>query len=147
MRGIFRFPEALDRSEPVEKWLNEQSGELGTIARKWFTFMRGCGNNVRELMHDGYPTVCLGEAAFAYVGVFQSHVNVGFFHGAALPDSASLLQGTGKSMRHVKLIPGLAIDHSCVEALITSAYRDISARLHLPHADELKRLGNRNTMQ
>jgi hypothetical protein len=27
---------------------------------------------------------------------FTSHVNVGFFHGAALPDPARLLQGNGK---------------------------------------------------
>src|SRR5207245_7959793 len=40
--------------------------------------------------------------------VFHSHVNVGFFHGAALPDPARLLQGTGKFMRHVKLAPGTA---------------------------------------
>jgi hypothetical protein len=32
-------------------------------------------------------------------------VNVGFFHGATLPDPARLLQGTGKFKRHVKLRP------------------------------------------
>ena len=31
--------------------------------------------------------------------VFTSHVNVGFFHGAALPDPARLLQGNGKFCR------------------------------------------------
>jgi len=91
--------------------------------------MRQCGADVRELMHDGYPTVCVEDAPFAYVGVFSAHVNVGFFHGAALPDSAGLLEGTGKYMRHVKLKPGLAFDVSALEALITTAYGDIVARL------------------
>jgi hypothetical protein len=91
--------------------------------------MRQCGADVRELMHDGYPTVCVEDAPFAYVGVFRAHVNVGFFHGAALPDPACLLQGTGKYMRHVKVKPGVALDGSSLEALITSAYRDIVARL------------------
>jgi hypothetical protein len=36
---------------------------------------------------------------------FTLQVNVGFFHGGALPDPASLLQGTGKFMRHVKQRP------------------------------------------
>ena len=78
-------------------------------------------------MHDGYATVCVEDAPFAYVGAFTAHVNVGFFQGAALPDSAGLLEGTGKHMRHVKVRPGLALDVSSLEALITAAYRDIVA--------------------
>jgi hypothetical protein len=53
-----------------------------------FEVMRKCGDEVRELLHDGYPVVCLGDAPFGYVNVFTSHINVGFFHGAALPDPA-----------------------------------------------------------
>jgi len=93
--------------------------------------MRQCGANVRELMHDGYPTVCVEDAPFGYVGVFRAHVNVGFFHGAALPDPAGLLQGTGKYMRHVKVKPDLALDELSLEAVITSAYRDILERLKI----------------
>src|SRR5437763_10647989 len=52
--------------------------------------MRKCGDEVRELLHDGCPVACLGDAPFGYVNVFASHVNVGFFHGAALPDPAAL---------------------------------------------------------
>ncbi|MGE0388226.1 MAG: DUF1801 domain-containing protein [Gammaproteobacteria bacterium] len=129
MRGIFRFPQARERSAPVEAWLDAQPGELGTIARTWFACLRRCGGDVRDLIHDGYPTACLGDAAFAYVGVFKAHVNVGFFHGAALDDPAGLLQGTGKYMRHVKIRPGLAEDRAAIEALIARAYRDITARL------------------
>jgi hypothetical protein len=44
--------------------------------------MRKCGYEVRELLHDGYPVACLGDAPFGYVNVFNSHVNVGSFHGA-----------------------------------------------------------------
>ncbi len=80
-------------------------------------------------MHDGYPTVCVEDAPFAYVGAFRAHVNVGFFHGAALADPAGLLEGTGKYMRHVKVKPGRAIDGSSLEALVAAAYRDIVARL------------------
>jgi hypothetical protein len=36
-----------------------------------------------------------GDAPFGHVNVFTSHVNVGFFHGAALPDPAHLLRGSG----------------------------------------------------
>ena len=61
-------------------------------------------------MHDGLATACVGDAPFGYVGVFRAHVNVGFFHGASLPDPATLLVGAGKNMRHVRLEPGASLD-------------------------------------
>jgi hypothetical protein len=91
--------------------------------------MRRCGPDVRELMHDGLATACVGDVPFAYVGVFTAHVNVGFFQGASLPDRAGLLEGTGRHMRHVKLKPGVAIDEAALEALVTAAYGDVSMRL------------------
>lgn len=84
---------------------------------------------VRELLHDGHPTGCIGDAGFAYVNVFTAHVNVGFFRGAELPDPAGLLTGTGKHMRHVKLRPGAAIDAGALVTLIEAAYRDMTERL------------------
>jgi hypothetical protein len=47
--------------------------------------MRGCGDDVRELVHDGCPVACVADAPFGYVNVFRTHVNVGFFYGAMLP--------------------------------------------------------------
>jgi len=105
------------------------SGELGAIAHHWFGVMRKCGDEVRELLHDGCPVACLGDAPFGYVNVFTSHVNVGFFHGAALPDAARLLQGTGKFMRHVKLRPETPTNAAALTRLIDAAYSDIKTRV------------------
>ncbi len=80
-------------------------------------------------MHDGCPTACLGDAAFGYVNVFTSHVNVGFFQGASLPDPTGLLQGGGKFMRHVKVKPGTATNAAALERLVKAAYSDIKMRL------------------
>jgi len=54
---------------------------------------------------------------------------VGFFHGAALPDPAQMLQGTGKFMRHVKLRPGTATNAAALSRLTGTAYSDIKARV------------------
>ena len=70
-----------------------------------------------------------GDAPFGYVNIFTSHVSVGFFHGAALPDPARLLQGTGRFMRHVKLRPGTATNVAALTVLINTAYLDIKARV------------------
>ena len=104
-------------------------GELGAIARRWFEVMRECGNDVRELLHDGHPTACVGDAAFAYVNAFRAHVNVGFFRGAEIADPAGLLEGTGKFMRHVKLGPGRDVDAEALMKLIETAYADMKGRL------------------
>ena len=91
--------------------------------------MRGCGPDVRELLHDGHPTACVEDAAFGYVNGFRAHVNVGFFYGAALDDPAGLLEGTGKRMRHVKLRWGQQVNAAALSELVAAAYRDIGLRL------------------
>jgi hypothetical protein len=91
--------------------------------------MRKCGDEVREILHDGCPVACLGDAAFGCVNVFTSHVNVGFFHGASLPDPTRLLLGSGKFMRHVRLRPGTGTDAASLSRLIETAYSDIKARV------------------
>ena len=94
----------------MDAWMREQAANPAAIAQRWFEVMRGCGDDVRELMHDGHPTACVGDAAFAYVNAFKAHVNVGFFRGAEIADPDGLLEGTGKFMRHVKLSPDRHVD-------------------------------------
>jgi hypothetical protein len=125
---LMRFPTSVRRDPAIEAWMREHQGELGAIARRWFEVMRGCGGDVRELLHDGHPTACAGDAAFGYVNAFTAHVNVGFFLGAYLPDPAKLLEGTGKHMRHVKLRPGTEVDRDALCALIRAAYLGVKAR-------------------
>lgn len=129
MNDLFLFPNACRPNAAVRDWLDSQPGPLGDLARHWFGVLCASGAEVREVLHDGHPTACVGQAAFAYVNVFSAHVNVGFFQGASLPDPAGLLQGSGKRMRHVKLMPGAAFDEAALHALITAACADMRARL------------------
>lgn len=126
---LFRLDGAVERDPTIDAWLKKHKGELGAIAHQWFEVMRNCGDEVRELMHDGCPTACLGDAAFGYVKVFASHVNVGFYQGSALPDPERMLEGSGKFMRHVKLKPGTALNTAALTMLIEVAYSDIKSRV------------------
>lgn len=126
---LFIFPTAVRRDPAVEAWFAARPGELGSIARVWFDVMRGCGDDVRELLHDGHPTACVGEAAFGYVNAFTSHVNVGFFRGAELADHEGILDGSGRFMRHVKLRPGVDVNDRALSKLIDTAYSDMKERL------------------
>ncbi|MGA0604248.1 DUF1801 domain-containing protein [Caulobacter sp. KR2-114] len=127
MTSLMRFPSAVRRDPAVEAWFD--AGDLRLMAQPWFERLRAAGPDVRELMHDHCPTACVEDAAFAYVGAFTAHVNIGFFAGAALPDPAGLLQGAGKRMRHVKLRWGEPADEPALKALIAAAYADMRRRV------------------
>ncbi len=129
MSQLFLFSNAVKRDPAIEVWMREHAGDLGAIAQRWFEAMRDCGDDVRELLHDGHPTACVADAAFAYVNAFKAHVNVGFFRGAEIADPDGLLEGTGKFMRHVKLRPECDVVARALMKLIETAYSDMKGRL------------------
>ena len=128
MTAIFRLSGASQRDPAIEEWL-QKSDPLTALARTWFKKMRACGPDVLELMHDGHPVACVEDVPFAYVDVFKSHTNVGFFFGAQLDDPASLLEGSGKNMRHVKLKSTAKLNSNAIQTLIHAAYLDVKLRL------------------
>lgn len=123
------FNGAVRHQPKIDEWFGARPPDLAAIGRQWFTMMRGCGPDVTELLHDGHPTACVGDAAFGYVNVFAAHVNIGFFHGATLQDPSRILQGAGRFMRHVKARPGELPDGAALKELIQAAYLDIKKRL------------------
>jgi hypothetical protein len=137
---IFRLSGAVKRDPHVDMWLSDRPPELRSIAQVWFAQMRQCGEDVRELIHDGCPVACVDDAPFGYVNAFTSHVNIGFFCGAELHDSAGLLEGKGKRMRHVKCKPGSETNAAALRDLVGAAYMNVRTRvlssahaLHVEH--------------
>jgi hypothetical protein len=126
---LLRFSGAVRRDPRIEAWFSDFTDPLRMMTREWFKRMRGCGADVRELLHDGCSVACVGDAPFGYVNAFKAHANVGFFHGAMLADPAGLLEGQGKRMRHVKLRPGKELDDAALGDLIAAAYDNIRRRL------------------
>jgi hypothetical protein len=129
MSQLMRFPSAARCDPGVDAWFLTPDHALRWMVQPWFAAMRACGPDVRELVHDGCPTACVQDAAFAYVAAFSAHANVGFFFGAELDDPAGLLEGQGKRMRHVKLRWGAPVDAAALSGLIAAAYHDMRARL------------------
>ena len=129
MNQLFRLAGSVKRDPAIEHWMKAHTGELGAIAQRWFEVIRERGDDVREVLHDGHPTACVADAAFAYVNAFKAHVNVGFFRGAEIADPNGLLEGTGKVMRHVKLRPGHDFDATALTKLVDAAYTDMKERV------------------
>ena len=128
MDVLFRFPTAQPRDPTVEAWF-AHGDPLRGLVEPWFERLRACGPNARELIHDGRPTACLEDAAFAYVDANAEHATIGFFFGAFLDDPAGLLEGGGRRMRHVKLRSRQMPDEAALGDLIAAACRDIRRRL------------------
>jgi len=125
---LFRLSGASAHDAGVTAWF-AQGDPLRSLVEPWFARLHACGPDVTEILHDGNPTACIGDVAFAYVAAFSTHASIGFFHGASLADPTGLLEGGGKRMRHVKLRWNRQPDAVALEALIAAAYSDIRTRL------------------
>ena len=80
MEGLLRFSGSVKRDPAIDAWLNEQPRGLGSIARRWFARMSECGDDVRELMHNGCPVVCEQDAPFGYGKGLSSARKCRFLH-------------------------------------------------------------------
>lgn len=69
---------------------------------------------------------------YAYIAVQESHVNLGFYHGASLPDPKGILEGTGKKLRHVKIHDVSSSNSPAISALLRAAIAD--RKLHTSEA-------------
>jgi hypothetical protein len=59
-----------------------------------------------------------------YIAVYALHINLGFYHGASLPDPAKLLAGTGKGLRHVKVSTLATANSAALAKLVRAAVAD-----------------------
>ncbi len=57
-----------------------------------------------------------------YIAMASAHVNLGFCRGALLPDPGGVLEGTGKTMRHIKLRSEADFERPSVRPLIRAAF-------------------------
>lgn len=58
---------------------------------------------------------------YAYIAPQTEHVNLGFYHGAKLNDPAGLLEGAGKSLRHIKIRSRAEVSAKAVGELLKAS--------------------------
>lgn len=62
-----------------------------------------------EVPRPGEPSAAYGygekkmSEAYAYIMPQKTYANLGFYHGANVRPNCSLLEGTGKTLRHIKV--------------------------------------------
>jgi hypothetical protein len=65
---------------------------------------------------------------YAYIAVHGAHVNLGFYYGASLVDPQGILEGNGKTLRHIKLGDVASARSSAVANLLRQAIADRERR-------------------
>jgi hypothetical protein len=89
---------------------------------------------VKDVHPDAVETVRLGDRAVAwgwgpakmkegyvYALPYSSHVNLGFYQGADLPDPEHQMEGAGKNLRHIKIRAREDLDAPAIRQLIEAA--------------------------
>jgi len=64
---------------------------------------------------------------FCYITTHAEHVNLGFPRGAALPDPNGVLEGQGKTIRHIKFRSQRDLDRPFVRRYIRAAIEQVGA--------------------
>ena len=83
--------------------LRNKPPAMGALAKGIRALVKKTVPGMRESINPwGIPTF-ESKGEMAYFIVHAKHITFGFHRGAALKDPRDLLEGTGKSMRHVKL--------------------------------------------
>lgn len=81
-----------------------------------------------ELVYDAANAVTAAytysdrlKEAFCHVAAYSAHVNLGFNRGASLLDPDGMLEGSGTSIRHIRLTKSSELSDPALQALLHSA--------------------------
>jgi hypothetical protein len=119
-------------NEGFEEIVSQADPKVEALARRAQALIEEVMPNVvkvawptQEIIGYGVGPKKMSEQ-FCYIAVLKSRINLGFYYGSDLPDPQNLLEGTGESMRHIKI--------SKLEQLENPSVRDLiqAASQHLP---------------
>ena len=109
-------------ADAVERFLGAYSPEvtkLGLAARK--LVLRVVPDSEEKLLRP-WKTIAYGrKKKFCAISPHAGWVNLQFHSGASLPDPAGLLEGSGKSMRHLKISAASDLKGKALSELIRIA--------------------------
>jgi hypothetical protein len=114
------FDELMGRFDPA----------VADLARRTRTLVFSLDPGVTEVVWPHQGTVGWGVGPrknsehYSWLAVHRRHVSLGFFAGARLDDPAGLLEGTGASLRHVKLRSPEDLARPEVRDLLQAARRE-----------------------
>ncbi len=91
-------------STKIQEFLNEYPDGIAEISLQLRTLILDTAPNCTETLHVGWKVISYGyKKKFCAIAPFTKWVNLQFHSGSKLTDTCELLEGSGRSMRHVKV--------------------------------------------
>ena len=110
----------------VQKLLSRYTPEVQRLVRAMRDQVRDLIPNAEEKAHLGWRNVAYSwdgtlKTMICAIGPLKDHVNLYFYKGRTLPDPAGILEGTGKSVRHVPIHATTDVRSLAIQRLIRQA--------------------------
>jgi hypothetical protein len=112
-----------DGREWIDAYVERNSPELRDVAQDLRKLMRKTVSGIKETVNPWKLPTFESNGPMCYFSIASEHITLGFLRGTALPDPAKLLEGTGKSLRHVKLRTAADVKKPALKKLIQAAAR------------------------
>src|SRR5688500_20307422 len=110
--------------DPIARLSPEMARLTTAVLRK----MRAQLPGAVELVYDKANSLVIGfcpderaSNVINSIAVYRNWINLYFFEGDTLPDPERLLQGSGSSVRHIRITAATDLDALAVKALIAEA--------------------------
>ena len=111
----------------AKKWIDacvdEKPAELAGIAEKLRKLVKKTVADTKESVNPWKIPTFQSNGPMCFFMVGKKHVTFGFRRGTSLRDPAGLLEGTGKTLRHVKLRTVDDLGNPALRKLILAAAR------------------------
>ena len=128
----------VQKGESIDDWILRAPSPLQPVLTKARRMLRAHPASLTETVKWSHPYYSLDNNGLFSLMWHSTHVNLELWHGASLPNPTSLIEGTGKHARHIKLRTGSGLAWTAAEYAIemTLASQQSSATtLPRQHAD------------
>jgi hypothetical protein len=118
----------MDEQSQLDAFIDRYTPDIARDARQALAFMSARLPTATRLVYDNYNALVVGFGTSGKVGdiilslaLYPRYVTLFFLRGAVLPDPHGLLEGSGSTVRGVKLRPISRLETPDVGALIDAA--------------------------
>ena len=118
------MPETLTGPAAVDAYLATIPDPMGTLARQAAAKLRQVipgAHETREGLDVGFGTAPGYRGLVFSITPQADHVTLGFSNGATLSDPTGLLEGSGRTHKHVKLRTKADLDRASLDRLLKEA--------------------------
>jgi len=114
--------------ETISSWTAQVAPPLRPVARRTRALVKSTFPDLVEHIRPGVVVYGRSSAPrdwLLYISQHRDHLNLGFAHGlgSAVADPSSLIQGSGKTMRHLTLRTVADTERPALRAVLRDAAR------------------------